>query len=213
MFSKYLTAFLKAILAGIMIAIGGMAYLGIENHYVGAMLFTIGLFTIYTLDLYLYTGKIGFLLEDKDILKIVVIWFGNLVGAVTTAGLVLTTRMVETTPIIDGAKHYAEVKLGDSSYISIFVMGIFCGIMMYLAAISFKKTQNTQNSIGGYVGLFLCVMIFLLLGFEHSIANMFYFTIAGAWSIKAIVALLVVTLGNAVGGLLFNVISLPMEKH
>ena len=213
MSKKHITTFLKAILAGMMIAIGGSVYLGIESHNLGAALFTIGLFVIYTLDLYLYTGKIGFLLEDKDPLKIVIIWFGNLVGATATAGLVLCTRMVTTTYVVESAKHYAEVKLGDPSYLSIFVLGIFCGIMMYLAAISFKTTQNTQNSVGGYIGLFLCVMIFLLLGFEHSIANMFYFTIAGAWSVKAVIALIVVSIGNAVGGLLIPVLSIPMEKH
>ena len=213
MSKKHITTFLKAILAGMMIAIGGSVYLGIESHNLGAALFTIGLFVIYTLDLYLYTGKIGFLLEDKDPLKIVIIWFGNLVGATATAGLVLCTRMVTTTHVVESAKHYAEVKLGDPSYLSIFVLGIFCGIMMYLAAISFKTTQNTQNSVGGYIGLFLCVMIFLLLGFEHSIANMFYFTIAGAWSVKAVIALIVVSIGNAVGGLLIPVLSIPMEKH
>lgn len=213
MSKKHITTFLKAILAGMMIAIGGSVYLGIESHNLGAALFTIGLFVIYTLDLYLYTGKIGFLLEDKDPLKIVIIWFGNLVGATATAGLVLCTRMVTTTHVVESAKHYAEVKLGDPSYLSIFILGIFCGIMMYLAAISFKTTQNTQNSVGGYIGLFLCVMIFLLLGFEHSIANMFYFTIAGAWSVKAVIALIVVSIGNAVGGLLIPVLSIPMEKH
>lgn len=209
----YKSVFLKAILAGMMIAIGASAYLGIENHYIGAALFTIGLFSIYTLDFYLYTGKVGYLLEDKDLLKIVIIWIGNFVGVVTIAFLVLQTRMTETTSIVENAIHYAEVKLGDSSYVSLFVLGIFCGIMMFLAAVSFKSTQNTHNSVGGYIGLFLCVMIFMLLGFEHSIANMFYFTIASAWSFHAVVAILVVTLGNAVGGLLINVISLGIAKH
>lgn len=209
----YKSVFLKAILAGMMIAIGASAYLGIENHYIGAALFTIGLFTIYTLDFYLYTGKVGYLLEDKDVLKLVIIWLGNFVGVVTIAFLVLQTRMTYTTSILENAVHYAEVKLGDASYVSLFVLGIFCGIMMFLAAVSFKTTQNTTNSVGGYIGLFLCVMIFMLLGFEHSIANMFYFTVASAWSFHAVVAILVVTLGNAVGGLLINVVSLGIKQH
>ncbi len=209
----YKSVFLKAILAGMMIAIGASAYLGIENHYIGAALFTIGLFSIYTLDFYLYTGKVGYLLEDKDVLKLVIIWTGNFVGVVTIALLALQTRMTYTTSIVENAVHYAEVKLGDPSYISLFVLGIFCGIMMFLAAISFKSTLNTHNSVGGYIGLFLCVMIFMLLGFEHSIANIFYFTVAGAWCVHAVAAIIVVTLGNAVGGLLINVVSLGIKKH
>ncbi len=83
---------------------------------------------------------------------------------------------------------------------------------MYIAAESFKKTQNTQNSIGGYIGLFLCVMLFLLLGFEHSIANIFYFSVANAWSLKALIALLIVTLGNTVGAILFPVLQIFISK-
>lgn len=212
LFNRYMPVFLKAILAGLMISVGACAYLGIENHYVGTMLFTIGLFTIYTLDLYLYTGKVGYLLEDKDPLKIVVIWIGNLVGAVATGLAVTATRLMETTTIHEHAISAAEVKLSDG-YFSIFILGILCGLMMFIAAESFKKTQNTPNSVGGYIGLFLCVMLFLLLGFEHSIANIFYFTVAGAWSLSAIPALIVVSLGNAVGGLLINVVQLPIKKH
>lgn len=210
---NYLSAFLKAILAGMMIAIGACAYLGIENHYLGAALFTIGLFTIYTLDLYLYTGKVGYLLEDKDILKIVIIWVGNFIGAVCTAVAVSLTRLTTSSSIVENAQHYAEIKLGDPSYLSLLILGGFCGIMMFLAACSYKKTHDTSNSVGGYIGLFLCVMIFMLLGFEHSIANMFYFTVAGAWSAHAVVALLVVTIGNAIGGLLINVVSLGIKEH
>ncbi len=209
----YLTVFLKAILAGIMIAIGACAYLGVENHYIGAGLFTIGLFAIYTLDFYLYTGKVGYLLEDKDVLKLVIIWLGNFVGSAFIALLVLNCRLTYTTTIVEHAVAYAGVKLGDPSFLSLFILGIFCGIMMFLAAACFKKTQNTQNSVGGYIGLFLCVMIFMLLGFEHSIANMFYFTVSLSWSFHAVVAVIVVTLGNAVGGLLINVISLGIKAH
>ncbi len=207
----YISVFTKAILAGLMIAMGACAYLTIENHYIGAMLFTIGLFTIYTLDFYLYTGKVGYLLDDKNIVKIIVIWLGNFLGTVGTAFLVKATRLVTTTDVIENAQHYSEVKTTDG-FVSIFILGIFCGLMMYIAAESFKCTQNTQNSVGGYVGLFLCVMVFLLLGFEHSIANMFYFTLASAWSAHALMAVLVVSLGNAVGGLLVNVAKLIIVK-
>lgn len=194
-----------------MIAIGGCAYLTIDNHYVGAMLFTIGLFTIYTLDFYLYTGKVGFLLEERDLLKMLVIWLGNLVGTVGMALLVMQTRMVSTTEIIEHATSYAEIKLGDG-LISIFILGCFCGLMMYIGAKSYKLTTNTANSVGGYIGLFLCVMVFLLLGFEHSVANMFYFTLAGVWSLEAIIALVVVSLGNAVGAMFPSLILLPVKQ-
>lgn len=207
MLNSYLDAFIRAILAGLMIAIGACAYLIIENHYIGAMLFTIGLFTIYSLGFYLYTGKVGFFLEEKVFVKILVIWFGNLVGILGTAALVFNTRMITTTEIVEHAKSYAETKLSDN-LLSVFILACFCGLMMYIAAKAFKTTQDAYNSIGGYVGLFLCVMVFLLLGFEHSIANMFYFTMASAWSFHAVIAIIVASLGNAVGALFPSLILL-----
>lgn len=212
MVQKYLPTLRKAILAGMMIALGATAYLIIENQYIGAALFTIGLYTIYTLDFYLFTGKVGYFLEDKDVRKLVFIWIGNLIGAVATGYAMLCTRLVDLTELRHHAEAYAHIKLNDN-LLSCFILGIFCGLMMFIAAECFKKTQNTRNSLGGYVGLFLCVMLFLLLGFEHSIANMYYFTIAQAWSLWAIVPLLVVTMGNAVGGLLIKLVLSTTRKN
>lgn len=209
---NYLPSFLKAILAGLMISIGATAYLCIENHYVGAALFTIGLYTIYTLDFYLFTGKVGFALVDKNIANLLVIWLGNLTGVVLTAFLVLSTRIVSTSDLVYHAQVYANIKLNDN-LLSMFILGCFCGLMMFIGAKSFKSTQNTHNSIGGYIGLYLCVMVFLLLGFEHSIANMYYFTMANAWSFEAVIALLVVTFGNAVGGLFPSVLLLSIKTQ
>ena len=49
-------------------------------------------------------------------------------------------------------------------------------------------------------------MVFILCGFEHCVANMYYFSVAGMWSGKTLLYLLVMTLGNAVGGVVFPVI-------
>ena len=45
-------------------------------------------------------------------------------------------------------------------------------------------------------------MVFILCGFEHCVANMFYFSVANAWSGKTVLYLLVMTLGNSCGGLI-----------
>ena len=47
------------------------------------------------------------------------------------------------------------------------------------------------------------VMLFILSGFEHSIANMFYFHLAGAYDGKAFLYLLVMVAGNGVGAKVF----------
>ena len=62
--------------------------------------------------------------------------------------------------------------------------------------------KNNPHELGKYLSLFFGVMVFILSGTEHCVADMFYFWMAGAWSGQAVVRLLVITLGNAVGGVL-----------
>lgn len=200
MINKHIPTFIKSIVAGVIVTIAAGQYLIMDNKYIGAVAFTIGLFSIYTLGLSLFTGKVGFLLSDKDVLSVVVVWVGNLVGTVLSAQMFMLTRLVETTTLIEKAVYSSNVKLNDGM-LSVFILAIGCGILMYVGAYSFKKTQNTENSFGGYFGMTLCVIVFVLFGFEHSIANMVYFTFAKAWSISAVLPLIVATLGNAVGGL------------
>ena len=46
--------------------------------------------------------------------------------------------------------------------------------------------------------------MFILSGFEHSIANMFYFSAAGIFSIEVVIYILVVISGNTVGAILLD---------
>ena len=85
-------------------------------------------------------------------------------------------------------------KLNDD-YISLFLLGIFCGFLMYASVEGYKTVKNPLI-------LFAGVSAFILCGFEHCIANMFYFSMAGMWSAKAFLCILVITLGNSIGGML-----------
>ena len=58
--------FVYAVLAGISISIGGVVYLSLDNKIAGALLFTAGLYAIVLNGLFLYTGKIGYLVTEKD---------------------------------------------------------------------------------------------------------------------------------------------------
>ena len=95
-----------------------------------------------------------------------------------------------------------DVKLNDN-LISVFILGIFCNILMYIAVDGFR---NNQHEIGKYIGLFLCVAGFILAGFEHCIANMFYFGMAQVWSVHTVIWLLAMTAGNIVGGLMIPIL-------
>ncbi|MGI5936268.1 MAG: formate/nitrite transporter family protein [Oscillospiraceae bacterium] len=196
---KKLVTFLYAVLAGIAISIGGIAYLSIENKVVGAIFFTVGLFTVVTHGLNLYTGKVCYVFEkDKAYaLNLPLIWLGNLAGAVGVGLIVrLLPRMLG---LAKRAAELSQVKLSDGP-LSIFILAVFCNILIFLAVEGFYRNEKHA---GKYIGLFLGVSVFIICGFEHCVANMFYFTAGGAWSLKTLLYVIIMTLGNSVGGVIF----------
>lgn len=166
------------------------------------MLFTAGLYAVVLNGLYLYTGKVGYLVGQTDKktygLLLCVTWTGNLAGAALAAQAVLMTRIGG---IRKAAAGICRTKLDDTPF-SILLLSIFCGLLMFIAVDGFKQKGNPLI-------LFLCVSVFILCGFEHCVANMFYFTLAGAWSPKAAGYLLIMTLGNSLGGMLIPALKRP----
>ena len=198
--------FALAVGAGLAIAIGGTIYLTVEHTVIGALLFTVGLYTIVLNGLYLFTGKVGYLATEQNkgsyIVTLIVTWFGNLAGTFIGGFVFRRTRI---SGISERAAGLCEVKLSDS-LISIFILSVFCGILMYVAVDGYKNSKQPLI-------LFTCVGVFILCGFEHCIANMFYFTIAGAWSIRTVEYLMLMTVGNTVGGLLLPCIKQAMSER
>lgn len=190
---------ISSILAGTCIGFGGIIYLMSSNKVLGSMFFAIGLLTICSYGLHLYTGKVCYVFQNnkKFALQIPIVWFGNLIGTGITALIVLATR--NGAAIAEAATALCEIKMNDS-YISLFLLGIFCNIMIYISVEGYNKVPY---EMGKYISLLFGVMVFILSGFEHSIADMFYFWAANNWSAESIIRLLVITLGNAVGGIAF----------
>ena len=169
------------------IGIGGFVYLGCEVRWVGAVLFSIGLFTVFTFGLDLYTGKVGYAVEnDRSYIPyLLLVIVGNFVGCLAL-GLALPS---------DAAEALAQAKLDDPDYIRVFFKGVFCGVLMFIAADYYKTRKK-------YLATFICVPVFILAGFEHSIADMFYFCAGGQFTLGALAFIIVVILGNAVGGII-----------
>ncbi len=200
---RFVDIFLRAVMTGFAIGIGGVVSLCCDNRYLGAFLFGTGLFIILSFGFNLYTGKVGYAVENKPayLLDLTVIWLGNLAGTAAMGGMILYTRLADT--VVPTAAEMCEAKLADTP-ISIFILSIFCGMLMFIAADGYK---NIDSSVCKTLAIFLPVMVFILSGYEHCIANMFYYTLAKVWSVKAVGYLLIMTLGNAVGG-----IFIPMVK-
>jgi len=194
---KYFGFLLKGIYAGILIGIGGVAYLSINDNIVGSFLFSIGLLTICMYGMNLYTGKIGYVLVNKltYVYELFLSLVGNFIGTFIVGNVMRLTRQ---TALISKANDIVNVKLNDS-LISIFILSCFCGMLMYIAVNNFK---TSKNEIGKYIGIFMGVMTFILCGFEHCVANMFYFSIAGVINIEVLLYLIIMVLGNSIGSIL-----------
>ena len=189
-----LTTLKKSIIGGFLIGFGGTVYLNMDNKIVAAFLFGLGLFTIINFELNLYTGKIGYLSKEnwKEILLTLI---GNFIGTNLFAFLVLQTRLAGK--LKEAVAPAVELKLSDN-LLSTFILAIFCGILMSIAVGTFKKLPN----ILGTLAVNLCVPVFILAGFEHCVANMFFFALSSSPA-DYLLTLLVAIAGNSLGGIAF----------
>lgn len=194
-----LKTFIKAVLAGIMIGIGGIVYLSMENKIVGAFLFSFGLFTIVRSGFALYTGKVGYIPENKPsyIPEVLMTLAGNITGTGITALLIRFTRIWDKIHV--SAVNIMTAKIADGMA-SRFILGIFCGMLMYLAVENGKNCRD-KSDVSFVFGICIPVMIFILSGFNHSVADCFYYFSADV-TIDGALYILTVALGNAVGGML-----------
>ena len=196
---NYLKTFIGAVLAGMAIAIGGLAFLSVDSKVLGSALFTVGLFTVCTMGLNLFTGKVCYVFQnDRDYaLALPVIWIGNLAG---TGLIALFAGLTRNAPALaEKAAGMCQVKL-DDNLVSLFFLGILCNILIYIGVEGYK---NIPHEIGKYLALLFGVMVFILCGTEHCVADMFYLWIGGSWNARAVACILAITLGNADGGVLF----------
>lgn len=195
---RLLNIFVSSIGAGLLISIGGFVYLALKdvNQYLGAFLFSIGLLVIISFGLYLYTGKVGYIFDNKKnfLLDLLVCYFGNLCGAVSS-GYIL--RLVRNN-YFEVAEKVVKMKIDDNIG-SILILSVFCGMLIYLAVdIQKREVSNIVKTLG----IILPVMVFILSGFEHCVANMFYISYANYWSLKAVLYIVIMSLGNGVGSLI-----------
>ena len=193
----------SGILAGTMIAIGGTVYLSLveSNKIVGAILFSVALLCICMQGYSLYTGKIGFVLSNHSKEDMSILWFGLIGNLIATIlfGIIISYAFPSLYTV---ASILCKAKL-TQEWFSTFIRSMFCGMLMYQAVSIFKK--------GNLAGIFLCIPVFILSGFEHSIANAFYFAVARSISFEVILYIFIVIIGNSLGGLFFELLNLPFK--
>ncbi len=172
---------LKAVVAGISIGLGAYAYMSCPP-VVGSFVFSVGILLVFIMDSYLYTGIVPYTTKVREIPFLLNVVLGNAIGS--TIMLAFDTPMAEV---------IMNQKLSEPLYLS-FVEAALCGMLIY-SAVEAKKKCN-------YIGVILVVGVFVLLGLEHSIANMCYMVGARMFTLEALLHLVIVIIGNAFGGII-----------
>ena len=186
--------FIRAICAGAAIALGGTVFLSCQDKVAGACLFSVGLISVLVFGFDLFTGKAcnGEFLKKPGTLAL--IWLGNFVGA-ALFGLMVSTHG----PLYDTASVLSAAKLDKPIYIVI-IDGIICELCIAIAVYGYKKAEG----FGKYLIVVLGVMVFILCGSEHVVADMFYLAAARTVRIvDAFLFLLWTTIGNILGGIIW----------
>lgn len=200
-FRTLIKDFSKAVLAGVLIGIACIANLSVGGGIVGAICFCVGLLVIVHSKLFLYTGMIGKVVYDPNsntkpsllevTVKLVVTLLGNVFG---TFLMTLILRFSRINVLLLTAEEIASAKLSDTRF-SIFLLSIFCGLLVYFAVYKFESRNVTDLFV-----LLFCVTVFVIIGFEHSIASSFYLLLSLSW--KSFWYFLIMVLGNSIGSCL-----------
>ena len=173
-----------------LIGIGGTIYLTLYNNnkIIGAFLFCIGLISICYFKLPLFTGKVGYLVtKEVTYYDLIYMLCGNILGAMLLGVLTGFAR-----PELHQIASEIVMSKYKVNLLIILLNSILCGMLMFVSVDIFKK-QGYNNVIG----ILFAIPTFILSGFEHSIAYSFY---AGVAHHVNILTLLIMILGNAIGG-------------
>ena len=216
---KYFSIFLYAVLAGICIGLGGTVFLRVKDAFtggniVGAFLFAIGLFTICTRGYNLFTGKACYLFDNKPdyLLTLLVIWVGNFLGCLLLAYVERATGICGAGGGIHTTAEALVSGKMEASYLSLFLLGCICNIFIYIAVNGYAANPHP---VGKYIALFMGVMVFILAGTEHSVADMYYWSVSGVLAAnpgQSLLRIVIITLGNVVGGVSFPLVEKLYKK-
>lgn len=208
--NPYLQFLVYGIMAGFVVGFGGIVLLSVPSPTLGSFLFAGALFIILSLNYNLFTGMVGYFFykEKKSYAKeLAVVLLGNLIGTFIMATLIKFTRYGP------GLMEVAQLKTADKltdSLLSMFLLGIFCNMFVTNATHQFKYNPY---QVGKYLAIFISIMTFVLSGFEHSIADSFFFFLAGDFTLRMVQVFFVVLIGNIIGGLIIPTVALIYDDN
>lgn len=185
---------INSFLAALMIIIGCIVYLQVGGIF-GAILFSFALLTICSRGYHLYTGRVGLVSISTGIKLWEKFLYCVLILLLNFVFTYLFGTFIRNVGIgVEVAQQMCAVKLTKSA-LETFVDGLFCGVIMYIAVQIFLENKSV-------FGILIGVPVFIMAGFEHSIADMGYLSIAGYWQQdKAVPFILLVIAGNTLGSI------------
>ena len=210
-------------IGGALIAMGFLAYVRVTasipsdlasvKSLVGATVFPIGLIVILLAGGELVTGNmtaVGTSVFAKKttiseyLINLLVITTFNFIGAVFVAyffGHVV--GLTHTAPYQQTVIAMADAKVS-ASFLAAFVSGIGCN---WLVGLAFWLSAGAKDGAGKIIGIWFPIMIFVAIGFQHSIANCFLIPAAifegGSTWMAFLQNFVPVYLGNIIGGTIF----------
>lgn len=155
--------FNSSIFAGILIAIAGWGFLA--NPVLGMFLFCVGLIAVVKYRARLYTGTAGFIDGWSDVLPLLLILLGNILGCMAVAAVSLFSPLAlpeAATAIITSRLQVGWLGTG--------LLAIGCGLLMSLAVDFARRNKDFSD----WLPLLFAVPAFILCGFPHCVADAFY---------------------------------------
>lgn len=223
--------FLLAVLAGMFIAFAGVAATignAVVNKLAGACIFPAGLAMVVVAGSELFTGNNLMIIPvmekrlsvKKLLLAWLIVYLGNFVGSLLVAVLSVAggTFGAYYETLIAAAAAKTALSFGDAV-----IRGILCNALVCIAV---WMAFAAKEPAGKILGLYFPIMVFVLCGFEHCVANMFYipagifaagkYGVAEAgftWGACFGKNLLPVTLGNMIGGVGMGLVFWKIHLH
>ncbi|MCL2136636.1 MAG: formate/nitrite transporter family protein [Coriobacteriia bacterium] len=161
------------------VAMHNIADVGVARFVCGAV-FPVGLMLIVMVGGELFTGNclmIEGLMEGKITLlgwlkNMVVVYTGNLIGSAIVAAL---TAAANTWAYTGGALGAFTIRVAVTKaglpFATAFASGVLCNVLVCGAVL---MAFSSRDIIGKILGIWFPIMAFVLAGFEHSVANMYY---------------------------------------
>lgn len=221
--NKWYKTMILAILAGMFIALAGAGSTIVSYKVANASLakllsgiiFPIGLILVVLLQTELFTGNslllISVLKKEarlRDLLKNwTLVFIGNLLGSLLVSVLICYSGLLSNQDL-NMAIYKTLINKTSYSFINAFVLGILCN---FLVCIAVFLASNGKTPLEKIAVIFFPICLFIILGFEHSIANMYFLSLGYFSSLNESITIgkillsnmLPVTLGNIVGGTAF----------